>query len=320
MRPIYSTAFALRGSFAVLALVPGAALACSTCGCTLSSDWFTQGGESGVHADFRFDYFNQDELRSGTGKVDRGDISFPAQREIQRATVNRTYNLFLDYASDGDWGVSAQIPYSNRYHSTIAEGDEDLSTSHTKSVGDVRILGRYRGLAADRNVGVQFGFKLPTGAFHHNFIDGPQAGEALDRGLQPGTGTTDLLLGAYTFGAVNPEWGYFAEALLQHPLNSRDEFRPGAGLNVTLGARYMGFERVTPQLQLNIRTERRESGRNADIENSGATLAYLSPGLSMTLTSSASAYAYVQVPIYQKVNGFQIEPRYSVSVGLRFAL
>ena len=71
------------------------ALACSSCGCTLSSDWLVQGGQySGFHADFRFDYFNQDGLRSGTHGVNRGSIELPAEQDVQQETVNRNYNLF----------------------------------------------------------------------------------------------------------------------------------------------------------------------------------------------------------------------------------
>jgi hypothetical protein len=124
----------------------------------------------------------------------------------------------------------------------------------------------------------------------------------------------------YAFGAAKANWEYFAVALLQQPLNSREDFRPGASANVTLGARYAGLDRIMPQVQLNIRTERRESGANADVENSGSTLVYLSPGFNMKLTQRMSAYTYFQIPIYQRVNGYQIEPRYSVSAGIRFAI
>ncbi|HUL97133.1 MAG TPA: hypothetical protein VLT89_14045 [Usitatibacter sp.] len=316
MRPVFKSAL-----ISAIVASPGAALACSSCGCTLSSDWLIQGTEhGGFHADLRFDYFNQDDLRSGTKSVDRGSIEFPADQEIQQETLNRNYTLFLDYAGMGDWGVSAQLPYFDRYHTTIAEGDTEVSTSHTKSIGDMRILGRYHGLAADHSTGVQFGLKLPTGSIDNKFIDGPQEGELLDRGLQPGTGTTDLLLGIYNFGAVNRDWDYFAEAILQQPLNSRDDFKPGTGVNVSFGARYMSFENVRPQFQVNVRSEGRESGANADVENSGATLVYFSPGVNWRITPTTAAYAYVQLPIYQRVNGLQLEPRYSVSIGLRMAL
>jgi hypothetical protein len=321
MRIIHRTICALPFALAALGLIPTAALACSSCGCTLSNDMFAQGGDQSVfHTDLRFDYFNQGQLRTGTGKFDRGAAQIPNDRELQQETVNRNYNLFLDYAPNADWGLAAQIPYFDRFHTTIAPGDEDISTSHTKSLGDVRLTARYRGLTADRSIGVLLGVKLATGSFHNNFIDGPQEGAPLDRGLQPGTGTTDLLIGAYTFGAVNRDWDYFSEAIVQQPLAAREDFRPGTGLNVTLGARYMSLEGVTPQIQVNMRAERRETGLNADSVNSGATLVYLSPGATVKLTPKASAYAFLQVPIYQRVNGLQIESRYSVSVGVRFGL
>ena len=51
-----------------------------------------------------------------------------------------------------------------------------------------------------------------------------------------------------------------------------------------------------------------------------ATLVYLSPGVNVKLTDTSALYGYVQVPIYQHVNGYQIEPRWSASLGVRFAL
>lgn len=81
----------------------------------------------------------------------------------------------------------------------------------------------------------------------------------------------------------------------------------------------MGSGPVVPQLQLNLRSERRESGANADEANSGSTLAYLSPGVTATLSDRLKAYAFVQLPVYQRVNGLQIEPRRSVSAGLHYA-
>jgi hypothetical protein len=305
-----------------VATVSKAALACSSCGCTLSSDWATQGyaAAEGFRVELRYDYFNQNQLRTGTGTVDRGSITFPTDREIQQETVNHNYTLSLDYSPNAEWGVNLQLPYFDRYHTTIVDGDTDVSTSHTKSIGDVRVIGRYQGFSRDHSTGVQFGVKLPTGSFHNNFIDGPQAGEPLDRGLQPGTGTTDLLAGVYNFGALSRDWDYFAQALLQQPLNSREDFRPGTGLNVNAGLRYVTNETFTPQIQLNLRTEKRESGANADVDNSGATLLYLSPGVTVHVTHSLHVFGFFQVPIYQRVNGYQIEPRYTVSVGLHYAL
>lgn len=312
-------------SLSIFALVAAAfssvAAACSSCGCTLSSDWGSQGilTGPGIRVDLRYDHFTQSQLRSGTGTVDRASIALPADREIQQETVNDNYTLALDYGSTSDWGVTVLVPYFDRFHTTIAAGDTDLSTSHTQSIGDVRVLGRYHGLFGDHGTGVQFGLKLPTGGFHNSFTDGPQAGQPLDRGLQPGTGTTDLLLGIYHFEALSRDWDYFAAALLQQPLNSREDFRPGTGINVNLGVRYMANEAVIPHLQINARSEGRESGLNADVDNSGATLIYLSPGVTFSVGNDMSVYAFIQLPIYQRVNGLQIEPRNSASIGVHYA-
>jgi len=304
-------------------VAPGLASACSSCGCSLSTDWASQGLESGTgwRIDFRYDYINQTQLRTGTGTVDRTTVlPGPGQsQELQQDTVTRAYNTFIDYSPNANWGVTAQIPYFDRNHTTIAPGDSDISTSNTQSLGDVRVLGRYLGFSDDHSWGVQAGVKLATGSYNNTFVDGPQAGNPLDRGVQPGTGTTDLLMGVFKFGSINRDWDYFGQALVQQPMNSKENFRPGTGLNVNFGVQYVSFERIIPQLQINTRTEKRESGANADIANSGATLVYLSPGITVKVTPAIQAFVFVQVPIYQNVNGFQIEAKYIVSAGARFA-
>ena len=319
MRTLHITATAAAALASTF--LPAAVWACSSCGCTLNSDWASQGFKSseGLSLDLKYDYFTQNDLRTGTGRVDRGSITFPTDQEIQQKTVNRNTTLTVDYGINADWGLSVQLPYLNRYHTTIAGGDTDVSESRSSSIGDVRVMGRYQGFSPEHNWGVQFGLKLPTGSTDVNFRGGPQTGSPLDRGLQPGTGSTDLLLGIYTFGPINQSFDYFGQALFQLPVTSKDEFKPGAGLNLTAGVRYATDGPVVPHLQLNIRTERKESGANADIPNSGATLAYFSPGITWTVTEKLKAYGFVQVPVYQRVTGYQLEPKYSVSVGLHYA-
>jgi len=316
MRPIVRCLFAGL----VAAVASPAALGCSACGCTLSSDWASQGlaTSKGWRFDARFDFFDQDQLREGTSSVARESVAIPNEREVQQYTTNRNYTFALDYSPGKDWGFSVALPWFNRSHGTIVAGDEAVSTSHDEGIGDLRMLARYSGFDAQRDTGVEFGVKLPTGAFASKFESGPQLGETVDRGLQLGTGTTDLLLGAYHFGAFNADWGYFGQALLQVPLNSRGDFKPGTGLNLNAGLRYTASETFVPQLQVNARIEKREQGANADVDNSGATLIYLSPGMTWNLSRRFSAYAFAQVPLHQRVNGLQIELRWSASVGLHY--
>jgi hypothetical protein len=307
-------------SLATLALISSTdALACSSCGCTLNSDWTSQGiatGE-GTRFDIRFDYFKQNDYRSGTSSVSRDEVAASGS-EVQDTTINRNLTLGLDHSFNQDWAINVLVPVFSRSHGTYGDAYPDATaiiTSSSKGIGDIRVTGRYQGLSADHSSGITLGVKLPTGETNDTFNDG----SALDRGLQLGTGTTDLLLGGYHFGSINRDWDYFAQATIQIALNTHDGFRPGNGLNATAGVRYMGFESFIPQLQFNTRIEKRESGANADVANSGATLLYISPGVTVPINKTVQAFGFLQVPIYQRVNGYQIEPNVLLSTGLRFS-
>ena len=298
------------------------ALACSACGCTLNADWATQGltSRTGLTADLRIDWFDQDDLRSGTGRVNRASLQAPNDEEIQQHTINRNTTLTLDYGLDENWGVTLMLPWLDRRHTTIAAGDTGISSSRSSSIGDVRVLARYMGLSEERDWGLQFGLKLPTGDSHGvDFDGGPQQGQMVDRGLQPGTGSTDLLVGAFKFGAIGETADWFGQALLQIPVASDRSFKPGVGANLTAGVRYRGLGAVVPQMQLNSRIEKRETGSEADTPNSGATLVYFSPGATLNVSGKTSVYLFGQVPVYQRVNGMQLEPKWSLSAGVHAA-
>src|SRR5258708_16484647 len=87
---------------------------------------------------------------------------------------------------------------------------------------------------------------------------------------------------------------------------------------IRVGVRYMAFESFTPHLQINARAEKHESGANADVENSGATLVYPSPGVTVPSTEKIHLYGFFQVPVYQHVNGFQLDPPYTVPARINY--
>lgn len=303
------------------AVVPSLALACASCGCSLSSDWESQGLSAGTgwRLDVRYDYINQSELRSGTGKVDRGALALPQGREIEQVTTNRYTTVALDYSPNRDWGVNLQLPYVDRFHQTVAEGDTEVSESNTHDFGDARLVARYQGFVETRNIGITFGLKLPTGEYKQNFNQGPQAGNPLDRGLQAGTGSTDLLLSAFHTDALGRDWDWFARAQYQQAIATKDDYKPGHSINLSGGLRYLGFDAVVPELQVNFTHSGHDRGRNADEPNSGGTFIYLSPGATLGVTQRVKLYGYVQLPVYRNVEGFQLVPRWTASVGMRYA-
>lgn len=307
-------------SFAVaLSVGTASAWACASCGCSLSSDWESQGFSSsaGWRLDLRYDRINQNQVRSGTAAVNTWPL---AGHEQELNTLNQYVSATLDYASDADWGVNVQVPMVIRSHATNGFNFDgtDAGTSQFSKVGDVKVIGRYQGLTPERNLGVQFGVKLPTGRFNLPFNGGAIAGQPLDRGLQPGTGTTDLILGVHHFSSLSQKWDYFSQAVVQIPLNSRDGYRPGSAINANLGFRYMGFERFTPQIQLNARVAAKDSGPNASPDDSGGQTLYLSPGVTAKLTDKVKVYGFVQLPLYQNLNGYQLAPKATFTLGTRF--
>jgi len=337
--------FLRRISTIVLSLAAASAstsvFACASCGCTLSSDWESQGlsTQPGWKLDLRYDYLNQDQLRSGTKTISPGAasqiVTNNGNQEVEKYTKNQYYTATIDYSGSADWGVSLQLPYIVRSHSTLGTNSDGSTPggllgnggggeydSKTSSLGDVKIIGRYQGFLPQRNFGILLGVKLPTGSYTKTgtSTDVTAPGSApIDPGLQPGTGSTDVILGAYYFDALNKNWDYFTQATVQTVVKSRDGYAPGTGYNLNLGVRYMGFDGVIPQIQLNARYVQHDTGALADQISTGGTLTYLSPGVVVPVTKQASIYGFVQVPIYQDVRGVQLAPRYTASIGARFS-
>jgi hypothetical protein len=321
--------------------VANPAFACASCGCTLSSDWESQGltTQAGWKLDLRYDSLNQNQLRSGTGTIAPGAasqiVTSVGNQEVEKFTRNQYYTVTVDYSGAATWGVSLQLPYIVRTHSTLgtqsdgytpdylgAPGGGGEYDSKTSSLGDVKVIGRYQGFSPQLNFGVLFGLKLPTGSHTKTgtSTDPFNPGTApIDPGLQPGTGTTDAIAGLYYFDAFGKDWGYFTQGTYQSALNTKDQYRPGNGLNLNLGLRYLGFDAAVPQIQINARRVARDSGARADTVSTGGTLVYLSPGLVVPVSKLASVYGFVQLPIYQNVNGVQLTPKYTASLGVRFS-
>lgn len=325
---------------ATLALVPLAAmdnaLACAACGCTLSKDWGTQGisATPGFTADLSYDYVNQNQQRYGSSAASASQISsvWASGNEVEDFTVTRTTTASLNYTGD-TWGVSTQLPFVQRTHGTFGSTTGNpfpdysgYATSSDNSFGDIRVIGTYTGFSADKTTGIIAGIKLPTGSTNATFSDGVTQ---LDRSLQIGTGSTDLILGGFLTGAVG-KYGWFAQGTVQHAVATKsiagDDYRPGDAYTLNTGIRYAKFgARFTPMLQLNYIHRQADSGTGAtyDVNTNapltGGTLIYLAPGALLRVGGGTSVYGFVQLPVYQNVVGLQLSPRYTLTAGISHA-
>ena len=308
------------------------AFACAACEGTLSKDW---GSHPGFTADLSYDYLNQNQQRYGSGAASSTLINnqLGQGQEIEAFTITRTVTASFIYTSD-NWGVSTQLPFVYRTHGTYgntAPLGSSYSTSSDSGIGDIRVIGKYSGFSAERNAGIIAGIKLPTGNTGANFSAGTNAGQALDAGLQIGTGSTDIIMGGFYTGTVS-SYGWFVQGTVQHAISTKSilgaDYRRGDAYSVNTGIRYAGFgAKVSPMLQLNIIKRQADTdngtGVNVPLDPvtgvpvSGGTLAYLAPGASILVGNGTSVYGFVQLPIYQNVNSLQLTPKYTITLGVR---
>ena len=310
-------------------LAPHSAQACASCGCTLSSDAaMGYSADAGWRLNVEYDYIHQDQLRSGTRSVS----TVPDGNELERETLNRYVTTGISYSPNSAWNINLQVPYVIRTHSTYGEFDStqplpELSSSRSSSLGDIKLIGSYQGLLPTHNLGLQLGVKLPTGHYGTavDFNGGPNAGTPLDASLQPGTGSTDVIVGAYYYQAISQDFDVFANAQFQsavkhHMDQPGNDYRPGNSTTVSFGLRYESNPRLVPQFQVNLLRKSRDQGALADIQSTAGNVAYVSPGLTAQVAARLHVFGFVQVPIYSNLYGYQLFPRYTVSGGVSYAL
>ena len=297
-----------------------AAASCGSAFCMINTNWNAQGQwtEPGARFDLRFEYIDQDQLRAGNKKAGIGEF---ARDHDEIRTINRNWFGTFDYTFSNDWGVSATLPVVSRFHHHLQNEEDGSQTPETWSfteIGDARVLGRrqWHTENADKQrmdfFGLNFGLKLPTGRTDVANSEG----ELAERTLQPGTGTSDLLVGGYFSRVLGSGSSWFADLLVQTPLNSHDNFKPGTRSSVDLGYRKNVDDKLGLMLQLNFLHKARDSGSDAEPEDSGGKFLFLSPGVSYMLTQSLQAYGFVQLPLYQYVNGVQLTADWAVAAGL----
>jgi len=202
----------------------------------------------------------------------------------------------------------------------------ELSRSFSSSIGDARFIVSYQGFLPTHNLGFQLGVKLPTGQYGTavDFHSGPNAGTPLDASLQPGTGSTDVVVGAYYYQAISQNFDVFVSGQFQAAVQEKldqpgNDYRPGNATSITFGLRYEANPRWVPQLQINLLHKEPDTGALADLQNTAGNVAYVSPGITAELAARLHAFAFAQLPVYSNLYGFQLFPRWTASVGLTYA-
>jgi hypothetical protein len=290
--------YLLTGAAALSVLLPNLALACA-CGCGV----FDVGTgtmmptEEGGTAWLEYDLLNQSQNWSGTSKA-------PEQNNDDKALRTSFFKLGAEYMFNRSWGMEAEVPFTNRFFKTTDEDTGDINEFHHAAFGDVHLKAVYSGLSDDMSSGITFGTKLPTGDFSYS---------GFDRDTAIGSGSTDLLLGAYhmgDFGTADVPFNWFVNGEWDQPVLIQDHYRPGPEYDASVGSYYNAgtlgaYGKIAPLLQLIGSYRVHDTGINANPSNSGYSRLLISPGVEYDI-NAIKLYGDVEIPIYQHINGNQL--------------
>jgi len=250
--------------------------------------------QPGGMVSLEYDFMDQ---KQNWGGLTKGASDVNGDKQIRTNFVTAG----VQYMFDKDWGFNVDIPYWNRYFKTT-DGNGNVGDFTHSGVGDIRVRGIYSGFASDMSTGLTFGLKLPTGDYEYpNF----------DRDTQIGTGSTDLLLGAYHQGWLTSDnaWSWFTTAQWDEPALIMAGYRPGAEVDADAGVYYddwtVGGVKLAPIASAIGSLRWRDSGAQADSLDSGYRRLMLAPGLEAA-AGRWRAFADVSFPIAQYVNGNQL--------------
>lgn len=229
------------------------------------------------------------------------------------------------YTPATHWVFGVQVPYT--FDRRL---DQDgLGESSTSGLGDMVLSGKVRfyrevGPWSDRHAAVELDVKLPTGA-----TDEPvdrRLPVALPRQLQPGTGSTDLLLDV-VYQQARRRRVFATDLSYRYNTEGDGDYRFGnqVRLNLDLERIVLPIDYKTPGNELFVLLEgtllhkRADEHRGRAIRSTRKTEFLLAPGVQYTATEQLLFSASLQLPVASDVGRGGLESDWNALVEFRYA-
>ena len=316
------TAFGRLAAAAVLiiGLLPHLAWACA-CGCSVfdvgTPSLIPKG--SGGTVWFEYDFMNQ-YINWHATQPSSGANNSDKQIKTHFLTAGGQYMF------NRQFGLMVTVPYFIRMFRTESGTDANqINEYHHANFGDVRIWGMYTGLQEDMSLGLLAGFKLNTG--DHTFYN-------FDRDTSIGTGSTDLLLGAYKIGSLPTHIGkvnltfrerpfhWFMQLQYEYPFMTTGNYTPGKEFDGALGT-YYNFGKVglldelAPFFIIYGAVRTHDMGDESNEPNSGYDRLLLAPGGEIRY-GPTRLYTDVEFPAFLYMDGNQLVAPYTIKTILSY--
>lgn len=300
----------------IMLLSPERAAACSSCPSgDVGTSYNFPGGVGGM-AWMQYNFESQSQNYSGFNKA-------PADANHDKLIQTSTMIAGLQYFWNEQWGFQILVPSANTlYRYAPHNGDhggetaeahaeeghagehqgEQVVTKQWWAMGDIRLNAIWTGLSKDQSTGINLGVKLPSGNWTEPDVE---------RSVQVGTGSTDILFGFYHRHRITSDarWSWYAQAQLDAPVILQGGYTPGIAVDVAAGAYYSGLSigrmKIRPVAQALFTTVGADSGPAASGQNNGFQQLSLAPGLEFEL-HPVRVYADVAMPVMNNVSGNQL--------------
>ena len=228
---------------------------------------------------------------------------------LNRTSSVSSFNLELEYGLSEKISVLISGAYVLKNRETTIRSNIDNSKEiiifEGRGVGDVIILGKYEIISptilAPIGLTLGGGVKLPVGSFSQE-VDGSRL--AID--LQPGTGSTDVLLWGNFYKGFQPvSLALFITTLYRYAGSNLDGYRFGDELIVSIGSEYYITDFLTASLSVRGRFSNKDFWGGRFLPSTGGTYYDLLPALIYT-EGLYNLKVFYQTPFYRNVNGIQL--------------
>ena len=214
-----------------------------------------------------------------------------------------------------------RVPFADRTVTSSGPGAaSDVQTG--RGLADPEIFALVRlwaapfrsGLGRRAWVGLQLGVKTPWG--ENGLRSG---GVRLDEHAQPGTGSTDVTAGLSGVVVLDLASSLFGSVSEKQTGSNRFGYRYGSAAQAAFGYERRLTRALDGVLELDVRDARRDrvDASGALDPNTGGSLVYLAPRLTVTLTDRLVGRLGVQIPVANLLNGSQTE-RTVYGIGLTY--
>ncbi len=216
-------------------------------------------------------------------------------------------------------GVVGQAPNTKTLQPLHAT-TPSLYADRNSGLADIRIVGRYKFFSQNEiSCSLLAGVKLPTGNTTATNIEG----EKLDAHLQAGTGSFDPIIGLATYYAAN-KYSIALGSLFVAPSTGADGYRFGLNLNVNATLRYNILEIGEASTLFAVfgfsgETHSAETQQKIEVQNTGGTTLYFSPGVRCLVNSSLALEVGFDYPFYHDLRGTQLGEAYRLVGGAQYS-